>query len=280
MCALQNFSLLAATNRVRPTKAQIVEAMVGGIGGLCTVRNPFLLMLLNTLGFKANFLSCAIHLTTRQETKSLDNAHIALLATVDTGERFWVDVGNGHPYVQPLSIDAVDNGQEQLIKHPFLTVRLVKKLKVYHIQHRLSDVEKWRTNHTFTISETPWSHFDALHYNHNHPSESFRGPFRDGLRFNLWSADGNFVVVRFNTGDCKTVLVSGENKNDGTMQPTITTREFGAADSHKLFTGGSDPAHPFLRNIGATKAWYAFVEAKCRAQFVQMMKTAWGVLQS
>ena len=52
----QNLSMLTQ-ERTRPTSQRIKESMLSGLGGLCTVQNPFLFNLLRSLGFQVYYIS-------------------------------------------------------------------------------------------------------------------------------------------------------------------------------------------------------------------------------
>ena len=55
----QNITMLTGP-RQRPSKSWIKQEMLNGLGGLCTVRNPFLYCLLKCLGFEVRFVSSTI----------------------------------------------------------------------------------------------------------------------------------------------------------------------------------------------------------------------------
>ena len=194
----QNFSMLTDP-LVRPTKVQIVSAMVTGIGGLCNVRNPFLFLLLKTLGFDVSFISCTI--CDAPHGKELPDAHIALLVNI-ASNTYWVDVGNGYPYVKPLEINGLESDAPDSISHDFVNVRIVVESssgtegRIYAVQHRRSGTSEWRTNNFLRASPVSYVHFDKLHYGHYNPSKDFEGPFLSGLRFNMWSADhGSYIKL-------------------------------------------------------------------------------------
>jgi len=116
----QNFTMLSqrlnCPKWCLPTLGQIVNDMVNGLGGLCTVRNPFMFLLLKALGFQhVQFISGTMYRWHGTEPrKELPNAHVALLVqlggepraahvagspppTAVEKELYWLDVGNGHP---------------------------------------------------------------------------------------------------------------------------------------------------------------------------------------
>ena len=89
----QNITMLTGP-RQRPSKSWIKKEMLNGLGGLCTVRNPFLYCLLKSLGFEVRFVSSTI---------LEPDCHISLVVTIGE-EEWWVDVGNGYPYFSPIRL--------------------------------------------------------------------------------------------------------------------------------------------------------------------------------
>jgi arylamine N-acetyltransferase len=174
-----NFSMILARPRVRPTRTQIVDLMVGGRGGLCNVMNPFLFMLLRSLGFAVELLSCDVHGLGPEGP--LRDVHLSLVVTLGDDhrwwvdeERYWVDVGNGYPYLRPLSIDDAITGQGDVITHPFLDVRLMRRANTIEVQHFQDG--HWTANNSFELEGSredqikpktaKWTAFDLLHMHH------------------------------------------------------------------------------------------------------------------
>jgi len=171
----QNISMLT-DEWVRPTLSKIKADMLSGHGGLCTVRNPFLYGFLNSLGFSVRFVSSSI---------SEPDCHISLLVEIDEQD-WWVDVGNGFPYLKPILL-----GDETAVKHRFIDYRIVDINGRWHVQHRRSGKE-WETNHHFSEEGVPFSVFDTMH--NLHYSAPGWGPFLTGLRVNRWWNDGGVIL--------------------------------------------------------------------------------------
>jgi len=171
----QNISMLT-DDWVRPCPSKIKSDMLSGHGGLCTVRNPFLHEFLKSLGFSVRYVSSTI---------MEPDCHISLLVNID-GRDWWVDVGNGFPYLKPILL-----GDEEEVNHPFIDYRIVNIGNRWHVQHRKLDRE-WETNHHFSQIGVPYSVFDRMH--HLHYSTPGWGPFLIGLRVNRWWVDGGVIL--------------------------------------------------------------------------------------
>ena len=104
----QNLTMLVGPMR-RPTWSEICDEMLCGNGGLCTTRNPFLKALLERLGFDVCFVSASM---------VKPDCHIGLLVFIE-GKEYWVDVGNGYPYIEPYPIDS-----GEVVSHPFFEYRI------------------------------------------------------------------------------------------------------------------------------------------------------------
>ena len=269
----QNFTMLREVPRTRPTKAQIVDAMLTGVGGLCSVRNTFLYLLLRTLGYAVQFLSCTIHLQT--DASLLENAHMALLVTIGT-DSYWLDIGNGFPYKTPLSLSAAGGTDDQkapVIDHSYISVRLVRRSQKFHIEHRLAGSCEWKTNNTFDApqdSPTPFVHFDDLHFNHYNPSKRFLGPFLNSLRFNVWARDDSFLVIRFDA--CEGTPPSSF---------TIIEKSKQGGSIEKLFDQSKECARSRIFISVATRDWRESLQReglRSTWKFAILMQDAWNTL--
>ena len=222
--------------RSPPTLGDIIGDMLTGIGGLCSVRNPFLYLLLRALDFEhVRFVSGTMCFNAHAE---LVDAHVALLVSVERQE-YWVDIANGWPYVKPIPVDGV--GDNAMIKHPFSDTRLITATKkgksVICVQHRQWPDEDWKDNYYFEREPTKKDYhnvFIASMQKHYDCRENY-GPFLFGLRFNMWN-DEEGVLLRDN--NCW-VLNSGsapqshkENYWDATkFKNLLQTSSFAAVDS-------------------------------------------------
>ena len=171
----QNFSMLT-DDWVRPSPLKIKRDMLSGHGGLCTVRNPFLHEFLKSLGFSVRYVSSTIN---------EPDCHISLLVNIDNND-WWVDVGNGFPYLKPIQL-----GNQREINHPFIKYRIVNKQGRWYVQHKKSEGE-WKTNHHFSDNGVPYSIFDKMHKLHY--SIPGWGPFLTGLRVNRWWMEGGVIL--------------------------------------------------------------------------------------
>lgn len=173
----QNLSMLT-NERFRPSPQKICSDMLSGLGGLCTVRNPFLYHLLMKIGFSVRFVSANM---------DRKNCHIALIVKIDDDD-WWVDVGNGYPYQFPIKL-----GDESTKIHPFIKYRIVSHEDRWIVEHFRG--ETWETNYIFSSEGVDFSIFDEMY--DLHYSKPGWGPFLTGLRVNRWWGD-NFAILRDN----------------------------------------------------------------------------------
>jgi arylamine N-acetyltransferase/SAM-dependent methyltransferase len=214
----QNLSMLTR-ERIRPSPEQICSDMVSGIGGLCTVRNPFLFHLLSKLGFNVRYVSVDIN---------KQACHIALLVNID-GDDWWVDVGNGFPYHHPVRL-----GDGTPIIHSFLQYRLIYQHNRWEVQHCRNGL--WKTNYHFSSEGVDYSTFDEMH--ESHYSQPGWGPFLTGLRVNRWGGE-DYAILRDNIA----------TSPDG--EEIIDTPEKVQGWISKWF-----PKSGFLENVNVTAAFY------------------------
>ena len=184
-----------------PTLGEIIKDMVTGLGGLCTVRNPFFFLLLNAMGFN-NVRFVVGTMCLLDNKKELEGAHIALLVNVNSKD-YWVDIANGFPYLSPLPLDS--NGAV-IIEHPFCNTRIVQRKRnnrdVYMVQHQFKLEQfragvilyEWIDNYYFEHIPVEYEiGFALMHEKHYNKNENF-GPFLTRFRFNLWNADGGIIL--------------------------------------------------------------------------------------
>lgn len=171
----QNITMLTGP-RQRPSNSWIKREMLNGLGGLCTVRNPFLYCLLKCLGFEVRFVSSTI---------LEPDCHISLVVTIGE-EEWWVDVGNGYPYFSPIRL-----GDESPKSNWFFQYRLVPNEDRYEVQHAFAE-EEWAVNHHFSPKGVDFSVFDYMH--EMHYTQPGWGPFLTGLRVNRFWAEGGAIL--------------------------------------------------------------------------------------
>ncbi len=180
----QNVSML--TNEwVRPSEEMIKSDMLTGLGGLCTVRNPFLHEFLRELGFNVRFVSSTI---------SEPDCHISIIVEIE-GEEWWVDVGNGFPYFDPIRL-----GDKSTKENWFMSYRLENVGGRYFVYHKMNN-SSWKMNHHFSPEPVDFSVFDHMH--EQHYSVPGWGPFLIGLRINRFWEDGG-AIVRNEQSTCPT----------------------------------------------------------------------------
>ena len=187
----QNVSMLARYGRA-PTQAEILKDMRSGRGGPCNVMNPFLAALLAALGYEVRLLSGSMQ---------QPHCHIALLVEI-AGRGYWVDAGNGHPYLEPVAL-----GDEEPRSFAGLTLRLATRggLGAYAVEHRppagspaspeAAREAAWRTSYTLTLTPRPLRFFAAMIEQH-HTQPGF-GPFLLGLRL-IRFPNGALTAIRDN----------------------------------------------------------------------------------
>lgn len=170
----QNLTLINENKRA--SNELIIEHMISGIGGLCNVRNGFLYVLLNSIGFKVDFLSASM---------DIENCHIILLVTIEE-KKYLVDTGNGYPY-----LEAMDIGSEKSYIHPYCTYRVVTNTdNSLCVQHKMNGV--WKTNFSFFLELKVFSSFNDM-LNKQYTHKGF-GPFLTGIRINKWSKGGGTII--------------------------------------------------------------------------------------
>jgi N-hydroxyarylamine O-acetyltransferase len=174
----QNVGMLARWGRA-PTVAELLDDMRGGRGGPCNVMNPFLAALLSRLGYDVSLLS---------GTMQQPDCHIALLVRCE-GRACWLDVGNGHPYLEPVAL-----GDEAPRLHAGLTYRLTARPEpdTYAVEHSVQG-GPWRTSYTFLPVSRPLRFFARMIEQH-HTEPGF-GPFLSGLRI-IRFPDGEMTAIR------------------------------------------------------------------------------------
>jgi arylamine N-acetyltransferase len=161
----QNIDMLARPRRA-PTLAEIRSDMLEGRGGPCGHMNPFLAALLHELGYAVSLVAANMQ---------APDCHVALLVDIE-GERLWMDVGNGFPYLEPIPL-----GDEHPRSHPLLDHRL-RSLgdSRWQIEHRRRGQLEWSRNYDFGLAPRSFDSFAEMieaHY-----SRPGYGPFLLGLR--------------------------------------------------------------------------------------------------
>ena len=161
----QNITMLARPRR-SPTLEEIVDDVLSGRGGPCGVMNPFMAALLHRLGYDVCLLSGSM-----QEP----DCHIALAVHLE-GQEWWLDVGNGHPYLEPIRL-----GDDSSRSFAGLTWRVRPlELQSFAVEHLFPGEMDWKTSYIFAMEPRPFSFFTSMieaHY-----TRPCFGPFLLGLR--------------------------------------------------------------------------------------------------
>lgn len=172
----QNLSMLTGPRRP-PTGEEIMQTMLRGLGGPCDVNNFFLCALLHRLEFDVGLLPASM---------AEPDCHIGLLVAMD-GQKYWVDFGNGFPYLTPLPIV-----QGAFAVHIGFRYQLeIRDARVSVWQNALGENQK-AINQTFAMQTVHHAHFDNMRARHY--GEPGFGPFLSGVRINRWELKRGFIM--------------------------------------------------------------------------------------
>lgn len=219
-----NLHMLVRYGR-EPTRAEILDDMRRGLGGPCNVMNPFFAALLAQLGFDVTLLS---------GTMQQPDCHIALLVRFPQ-ETYWVDVGNGHPYLEPIPF-----GDKTPRFSAGLGYRLVGPSAGHHaLEHQFEPNGPWKTCYTFTLEPRPHRFFSAMIHDH-HTQPGF-GPFMTGLRL-IRVPNGLLTAIRDN------VLLTGR---DVIQKQTLASKDV-LREAVAMYFGDLDL--PLEQALGALEA--------------------------
>ena len=213
----QNITMLTGPNH-RPSNEWIKREMLDGLGGLCTVRNPFLFALLKALDFEVRFVS---------STMLEPDCHISLVVCIEARD-WWVDVGNGYPYFSPIML-----GDETPKQNWFLSYRLVLNESRYEVQH-LSRNNTWNVNHHFSSEGVDFSVFDHMH--EMHYTQPGWGPFLTGLRVNRFWSDGG-AIIKDHQASSPTGMenINGPQKLSVWLEQWFEEDFYGSIDVHAAY---------------------------------------------
>ena len=218
----QNLTMLDS-DRTVPAIDDIKRLMLSGIGGICTIRNPFIHQLLRKLGFDAKLVASTI---------MNPDCHITIIVEIE-GELWWCDPGNGFPYFSIIRL-----GDETTKSHPFLDYRLTETDGTWSLEHKNSD-GNWFTNYFFKLDFVDFDYFDSMYLRH-YTDPSF-GPFLTGLRFNKWTDESGVILRDSRATALKETVRLGsasefENWVDSNSHPLRFENLLGSKrDIHKLW---------------------------------------------
>jgi len=201
----QNVTMLARPRRA-PTLEELREDVLLGRGGPCGVMNPAMAALLHRLGYDVCLISGSMQ---------APDCHIALLVRL-AGVDWWLDVGNGHPYLEAVAL-----GDERVRHYAGLTWRMrVREPGLYAVEHLPPDAVDWKCSYEFRPHPRPFSFFEGMiraHY-----TQPGYGPFLLGLRLIRYPSGhidalrdqlrlrGSDVVVREMLPDESSVLAAAQ----------------------------------------------------------------------
>tara|TARA_Y100000746_G_scaffold138969_1_gene118935 strand:+ start:1452 stop:2249 length:798 start_codon:yes stop_codon:yes gene_type:complete len=190
----QNLTMLSNTREV-PTWEDIKKQMLSAVGGICTVRNPFIHQILLNLGFDAKLVAATI---------MQPDCHIAIIVRINN-EDWWCDPGNGFPYFSLIKL-----GDESVKSHPFLNYRLVEVNDRWELQHLIGDND-WYTNYHFDLKFVELDYFEHTYLQHY--TVPGYGPFLTGIRFNKWSEE-DWIILRDKKATTHTMTVELHNEDE------------------------------------------------------------------
>lgn len=172
----QNLSMLTGPRRP-PTNEEIMQTMLRGLGGPCDVNNFFFCALLHRLRFDVGLLPASM---------TEPDCHIGLSVAIG-GQKYWVDFGNGFPYLTPLPI-----AQGAFAVHIGFRYQLeIRGARVSVRQNALGEKHQ-AINQTFALQAVHCAHFDDMRARHY--GEPGFGPFLSGVRINRWELNRGFIM--------------------------------------------------------------------------------------
>lgn len=207
-----NLHMLARYGRA-PTTEEILGDMRRGHGGPCNVMNPFFAALLARLGY---------HTELHSGTIQKPDCHIVLCVRLD-GRTYWIDAGNGHPYLEPVAL-----GDEAPRVFAGLTFRLAPRAgDAYAVEHVSPGSSAWVTNYTFPLAPRPLRFFAAMIEEH-HTKPGF-GPFLTGLRL-IRFPEGALTAIRDDVLLTGQTNIQKERLHDRRALLDAVARHFGDLD--------------------------------------------------
>jgi N-hydroxyarylamine O-acetyltransferase len=163
-------NLLLLVNDGQPYQLQaldeVIDEAIAGVGGNCDRTTPPFTALLQSVGFDAQLVAA----TVREP-----GDHFACMVRADGG-RFLCDVGNGHPYMVPWSLDG--GPQEQ----SFNGWRFVFDPNAPAGPTLLRDLGGGQMKTVYVVDPTPRHYGDFAPMVNAHYSRAGFGPFLNGLR--------------------------------------------------------------------------------------------------
>ena len=165
--------------RRSPQFDEITDDMVSLRGGPCGHFNPFMNLLLKSIGFKSSLVPAKMHGKL---------SHMAVITKIE-GDLWWNDFGNGHPYLSPIRL-----GSTEEVTHAGLTYKITRDQDgSFDVRHRHSMDNDFTVDYSFENKPVEFSYFKEMIEEH-YTNEKF-GPFLTGLRF-IRFPKGEMVAIR------------------------------------------------------------------------------------
>lgn len=163
-----NLLLLANDGRPHPLPPllEVVDAAIEGVGGNCDRTTPAFAALLSTLGFDAVLAAATVRVA---------GDHFVCVVELN-GERYVVDVGNGHPYLQPWRLHGPPHEQE----HHGWRFRFDPGASSGPTLSRWLGDGTWKT--VYVVDPRPRRYEDFAAIVEAHYTQPMFGPFLTGLR--------------------------------------------------------------------------------------------------
>lgn len=173
----QNLTMLTRPRRP-PTLEQIRDDMLSGVGGLCTTINPFLCAFLQSLGFRAGLLAVSM---------SQPNCHMGIIVRNLESKDYWLDLGNGFPYLEPLPIE---EGATYTALN--FTYQLQKTDNHWQLLQSVLGSSAKKINQQFKADPCHYDEFASMRMRHY--TQPDYGPFLSGIRVNRWTEEIGYLL--------------------------------------------------------------------------------------
>jgi arylamine N-acetyltransferase len=207
-----------------PTNENIIEDLTSHLGGPCGHINPFLCDLLIHCGFNAS-------LTPAWMKGKL--SHMAILVSID-GDELWIDAGNGHPYIEPITLKASGS-----FNHAGLIYRIRSEQDYYIVEQKYQKIENFRENYRFMNLKVDFKFFNSMVKQHY--TDSNFGPFLSGIR-----------LIRYDSGIMYAIrdreFITHSN-SERTIQE-LTSKSDYKEIIDKYFNGRNYPIEKALERLG------------------------------
>ena len=173
-----NIMMLTRPRR-SPRFNEITDDMLSLRGGPCGHFNPFMNLLLKSIGFESSLVPAKMN-----EKLS----HMVIITRIE-GDLWWNDFGNGHPYLSPIKLESPEK-----VTHAGLTYAITRDQDGdFSVRHRYPGDDDFSVDYSFKNKPVEFSYFKEMIEEH-YTNEKF-GPFLTGLRF-IRFPEGEMVAIR------------------------------------------------------------------------------------